>query len=110
MIFNIVVTSSFKKQSKRLAKKYHSLKNDLAILIDLLEKDPKQGSPLGKDCYKIRISITSKSKGKRGSSLVITCVKIINKKVYLLSIFDKSDKENIANKELDNLLRIAGLL
>ena len=79
-------------------------------MIDLLEKDPKQGSPLGKDCYKIRISITSKSKGKRGSSRVITCVKIINKKVYLLSIFDKSDKENITEKELDNLLKIAGLL
>jgi hypothetical protein len=35
--------------------------------------------------------------------------KSIGKK-HLLSIYDKSDKENISDKELDDLLKIAGLL
>jgi hypothetical protein len=56
------------------------------------------------------MAITSKGKGKSGGSRVITCVKIVDLDVYLLSIYDKSDKENISDNELDELLKIAGLL
>ncbi len=93
-----------------MAKKHRSLKADITELIDSLEQDPTQGEPLGKDCYKVRMAITSKGKGKRGGSRVITCVKVIDENVYLLSIYDKSDKESISDKELDELLRLAGLL
>lgn len=80
------------------------------VLIDSLKKKPKQGQPLGKDCYKIRMAITSKGKGKSGGSHVITCVKVVAGSVFLLLIYDKGDKESISDKELDNLLRLAGLL
>ncbi|MFP4557645.1 MAG: type II toxin-antitoxin system RelE/ParE family toxin [Bacteroidales bacterium] len=56
------------------------------------------------------MAITSKGKGKSGGSRVITCVKIVKQTAYLLSIYDKSDKENISDKELDELLRLAALL
>ena len=56
------------------------------------------------------MAITSKGKGKSGGSRVITCVKVVDQDVYLLTIYDKSDKENISDKELDELLKIAGLL
>lgn len=56
------------------------------------------------------MAITSKGKGKSGGSRVITCVKVVDQDVYLLTIYDKSDKENISDKELDDLLKIAGLL
>jgi hypothetical protein len=56
------------------------------------------------------MAITSKGKGKSGSSRVIFCVKIVAGSVFLLSIYDKGDKESISDKELDNLLRLAGLL
>lgn len=78
MSFNVVVTTGFKKHAKRVAKKYYSLKSDIARLINSLEENPKQGKPLGKDCYKVRMSITSKSKGKSGGSRVITCVKVVD--------------------------------
>lgn len=107
--FNVVVTSNFKKEAKRLLKKYPSLKSDLLNLIELLEVNPQKGFPLGKDCFKIRMAITSKGRGKSGGSRVITCVKITASTIYLLSIFDKSDKEGIADSELNELLRIAGL-
>lgn len=109
MSYNVVVTDGFKKQAKSIAKKYRSLKTDLDKLIDSLEENPIQGEPLGKDCYKIRMAITSKGKGKSGGSRVITCVKIVNQTAYLLTIYDKSDKENISDKELDELLTLAGL-
>ena len=99
-----------KKHAKSIAKKHASLKSDLEELIDCLEENPVQGEPLGKDCYKIRMAITFKSRGKSGGSRVITCIKIIDQNAYLLSIYDKSSKENISDKELNNLLRLAGLL
>jgi mRNA-degrading endonuclease RelE of RelBE toxin-antitoxin system len=99
MSFNVVVTDSFKKHIKSIAKKYPSIKTDLEKLVNSLEEKPIQGKPLGKDCYKVRVAITSKGKGKSGGSRVITCVKVVKQTVYLLTIYDKSDKENISDKE-----------
>lgn len=107
--YNVVVTSNFKKEFKNLYKKYPSLKTDLSKLVDKLEGEPFTGIPLGKDCYKIRLAIKSKGKGKRGGSRVLTCVKIISKTVYLLSIYDKSSKDGFSDKELNELIKIAGL-
>ncbi len=109
MSFSVVVTDAFKKQAKKIAKKHPSLKSDLSQLIHSLEENPAQGEALGKDCYKLRMAITSKGKGKSGGSRVITCVKIVSKTAYLLSIYDKSQKESISDKELDELIRLAGL-
>jgi mRNA-degrading endonuclease RelE of RelBE toxin-antitoxin system len=109
MSFNIYTTDFFEKELKKLSKKYPSIKGDYKTLLDSLIKEPVQGQPLGKDCYKIRMAVTSKGKGKSGGSRVITCVKIIAESVFLLSIYDKSDKETITDKELDNLLMLAGL-
>lgn len=109
MSYKIVVTDSFKKHAKKLARKHASFKSDLNKFLDSLERDPLQGKPVGKDCYKVRLAITSKGKGKSGGSRVITCVKITNQTVYLLTIYDKSYKENISDKKLDALLHLSGL-
>ena len=68
-----------------------------------------KGKSLGKDCFKIRMAITSNGKGKSGESRVITCVKIVAESVFLLSIYDKGDKENFSDNELDSLLKASGL-
>ena len=54
----------FDKQLKSLAEKFPSLKKDFANLIENLEQNPQQGTPLGRNCYKIPFFITSKGKGK----------------------------------------------
>lgn len=95
----------FEKELKRLSKKYPSLKSDFSLLLTSLKNDPSQGISLGNDCYKIRLAISSKGKGKSGGARVITCLKIIHDTVYLLTIFDKSEKENIPDKELSELLK-----
>ncbi len=51
------------------------------------------------------MAIASKGKGKSGGSRIITCFKITQETVYLLTIFDKSDQENISDKELTELLK-----
>lgn len=109
MNFKVIVTSGFKKHAKRIAKKHSSLKSDISILIDSLEVKPIQGDPLGSNCYKVRMAIKSKGKGKRGGSRVITLIRIVEKNVYLLTIYDKSEKESISDGELNDLLKFAGL-
>jgi hypothetical protein len=42
----------------------------------------------------------SKGKGKSGGGRVITYIQVTHSSVFLLSIFDKSEKENIPDKEL----------
>ena len=109
MSYKVVAIENFEKELKRLHKKYPSLKNDIAALFDSLESSPEQGVPLGKNCYKIRIAIKSKGRGKRGGARVITCVKVVKHTVYLVTIFDKSEFESISNDRLSSLLKVAGL-
>jgi mRNA-degrading endonuclease RelE of RelBE toxin-antitoxin system len=104
MNYSIISIPEFDKDAKRLAKKYPSLKEELAELFHLLTANPHQGDPLGNHCFKIRISISSKGKGKSGGARVITYVYVSKFEVYLLAIYDKSEKEVISTKELKNLL------
>ncbi len=80
------------------------MKAEVLNLITSLEEDPTQGTPLGNDCYKIRLAIKSKGKGKSGGARVITCVKVVDGFVYLLTIYSKSEKDNISYKELQQLI------
>ena len=66
MRYNVKSISVFEKQAKRLIKKYTFLKKELLELIQELKDNPEQGSPIGKNCFKIRIAIASKGKGKSG--------------------------------------------
>ena len=105
MSYNVLTIPPFDKQLKRLAKKYPSLKKDFAELLESLEQEPEQGTNLGNNCYKIRIAIASKGKGKSGGARVITNFVIAEETVFLISIYDKSEKENLTDKELDELLK-----
>lgn len=105
MNYKVVTIPNFEKELKQLAKRYQSLKNEFIEFVISLQTNPVQGTSLGNHCYKIRLAIRSKGKGKSGGARIITCVKITETSVYLLSIFDKSDKETIADKELSELLK-----
>jgi mRNA-degrading endonuclease RelE of RelBE toxin-antitoxin system len=105
MSYSVKSISVFEKQAKRLIKKYISLKSELEELIRELKKNPEQGEPIGKHCFKIRLAIASKGKGKSGGARIITHFVIADKIVYLLSIYDKSEKEDLADKELEELLK-----
>ncbi len=104
MSYSILPIPPFDKQLKRLSKKYPSLKKEFLELIESLEQNPLQGTSLGNNCFKIRIAIASKGKGKSGGARIITHIVIENEIVYLISIYDKSEKANITDKELKELL------
>jgi mRNA-degrading endonuclease RelE of RelBE toxin-antitoxin system len=109
MSYSIVPTLDFLRKVKKLSKKYPSFKSDLTNLKESLLENPLQGDGLGNDCYKVRMAIESKNKGKSGGARVITCVKIVNETIYLLSIYDKSSQSTITDKVLNELLKEAGI-
>jgi mRNA-degrading endonuclease RelE of RelBE toxin-antitoxin system len=104
MSYEVIPTSRFKAETKRLLKKYPSLSDDLSTLNASLSEHPEQGTPIGYGAFKIRIAITSKGKGKQGGGRVITLLKTLRKRVYLLSIYDKSEISTVSDKTLRALI------
>jgi mRNA-degrading endonuclease RelE of RelBE toxin-antitoxin system len=114
MKIEVKITESFRKAAKPLIKKYKSFLDDLSRLETELLANPETGTSLGNNAYKIRLKIKSKRKGKSGGARVISyieknligIVEIEKKKitVNLITIYDKSDKENITDPELRDLI------
>ena len=105
MSFNIIVSENFRKEAKRLINKFPSLKSELAKLQNTISTNPETGTSLGNNCYKIRLKVKSKGKGKSGGMRVITMVIKIAGNVHLLSIYDKSEQSDITSKEMDILIK-----
>jgi mRNA-degrading endonuclease RelE of RelBE toxin-antitoxin system len=104
MSYNIIPTHRFEKELKRLAKKFPSLKNEFAGLIADLSENPEAGTFIGNNCYKIRLAIASKGKGKRGGARVVTHLYIATETVYLLTIYDKGEKADLKPNELKEMI------
>ncbi|MFM8743847.1 MAG: type II toxin-antitoxin system RelE family toxin [Cytophagales bacterium] len=86
MNFSVEATAYFAKQLKRLSKKFPSLKDEFKYLINSLKENPKQGTSLGNNCFKIRLAIRSKGKGKSGGARVITHIQVIKSRVFLFNL------------------------
>lgn len=106
MSFSVKTISVFDRQAKRLIKKFPSLKKELQTLINELKESPTKGMPIGHDCQKVRLGIASKGKGKSGGARVIVQVVYKNGTVYLLTIYDKSELENLTDSEILELIKL----
>ena len=104
MNYSIVPTARFKKETKRLIKKYPSLKTELSELNKELSTHPDSGTSLGNDVYKIRVAIKSKGKGKSGGARIITYLVTENKEIYLLTVYDKSEMDTIDSKAIQKII------
>lgn len=112
MEYKIKTTKSFEKEIKRLGKRYVSIADDYATLLDDLYANPELGTDLGGGLRKIRMRITSKGRGKSGGARVITFTVVAavdETEVNLLYIYDKAERESVSHNELDYLLRRNGL-
>src|SRR5271154_3355981 len=104
--YKIIPTDIFISEAKKLAKKYPNIKDDFFELQKILKKDPITGNiSLGKDCYKVRMAISDKNSRQSGGARVIIEVKVINKRVYILSVYDKGEKGDLFDKELEKILK-----
>jgi mRNA-degrading endonuclease RelE of RelBE toxin-antitoxin system len=108
MSYSIKTIPSFDKQLKKLVKKYPSFKGEFLSFVKSLYDNPQQGTSLGNQCYKIRIAIQSKGKGKSGGARIISHIIIQEDTIYLISVYDKADFENITDFEIKKLIQEIG--
>ena len=99
---------TFIRERSRLGKKYRSIYSDLIKLEEEIRNNPILGTSIGKGCRKIRMAISSKGKGESGGARIIVYVRLIADQATLLTIYDKSEKSNITESELDTLLNEIG--
>jgi len=105
---DIRLGEEFKRQFKRLKKKYPSLTEDLKIFSLDLRANPQQGIPLGARLYKIRMAIAAKGKGKSGGARVITYRLLATQEhieITLLTIYDKNEIDNLSDDYLRSLVK-----
>ena len=98
--------------AKALRKRYPSFDDDYNRFLDELEKNPYSGESLGRHTYKYRMAIVSKSKGKSGGARVITynIQKHKEDEIYitLMTIYDKSEIDNVSDAYLRSLVQLIG--
>jgi mRNA-degrading endonuclease RelE of RelBE toxin-antitoxin system len=102
---NFEVAPEFEKSLKRLGKKYPSLKADYLMFLAELENNPLIGDEIFPNCRKVRIAIKSKGKGKRGGGRIIFYFEIVEDKIVLLFIYDKSEMENVQTAFIEQILQ-----
>jgi len=102
---NFEVVPEFEKSLKRLSKKYRSLKEDYIRFLLELENNPMLGDEIFPNCRKARIAIKSKGKGKSGGGRIVFYFEIVEDKIILLFIYDKSEMENVQTAFIEQILK-----
>ncbi len=111
MSFEVLTTTRFERSAKAIAKRHRSLKADLGELVTSLENNPFQGDELTPGIRKIRMSITSKGKGKSGGARVITYTILAaanEGRVYLIDIYDKAEYSTVDVATLQKVVKDMG--
>jgi hypothetical protein len=104
MGFSVIPSDKFKKEAKRLSKKYPSPKEDLAELSETLSNSQCQEHHWETTYIKSDLPSKVKEKERAVADELLPVVKD-NKEVYLLTIYDKSEFENVDDKALKNIIR-----
>ena len=104
MSYKVIPTPEFIKNLKALKKKYKSIKEDVLRVANELEENPTMGTKLGSNTFKIRVKNSNNNKGKSAGYRMITyCINEQNE-LFLVTIYSKTEKENILDLELKELI------
>lgn len=113
MSFEIIPTPDFARSLKVLAKRHKSLKQDMSVFVSSLKENPLQGTEIAPNIRKVRLTITSKGKGKSGGARIITYIMAVSEdagNVYLIDIYDKSDYDTVDVSVLKKMIADLDLL
>ena len=108
MIREVRFSYEFNRAFKRLRKRYRSLPADLKKLLVSLVSEPEQGTELYNGMRKVRLSIESKGRGKRGGGRVIIRLTADATSLTFVYIYDKSDMGNVSDEFLDQIILEVG--
>jgi len=105
MNLKIISLETFAKDIKRLHKKYKQIAKDLKELQNILKDNPKSGIELGHSCYKIRLANSSIPTGKSGGFRVVYYYIDEENNLYLMTIYSKTDIQNISDERIVEILK-----
>ncbi|MBS9782853.1 MAG: type II toxin-antitoxin system RelE/ParE family toxin [Arcobacter sp.] len=100
----IEYSDTFLKETKQLAKKFKLLKADLKQAVEEIKSKNDLGVHLGFNIFKKRVKNSSIPRGKSGGFRVII-YKQVEDKIILLSIYSKTQKENLSDEELSAIIK-----
>jgi mRNA-degrading endonuclease RelE of RelBE toxin-antitoxin system len=99
-------TDKFRKEVKKLLKRYNSARKDIEPLIKQLETGEIPGDRIVGNkypVYKVRVPNSDTRKGKSSGYRVIYYT-ITPESILLTTIYSKSDRQNISNKEVEDII------
>jgi len=99
-------SAAFKRQLKRLARRYRQIKNDIKPIIDDLIEGKTPGDQItgtGYTLYKVRAKNSDSQRGKSGGYRVIYYLKT-DTHCTLVTLYSKSDQGDIEANELNRIL------
>lgn len=102
-IVRVDKAAQYKKELKKLGKKYYSIEEDIEPLIEKLETGETPGDKISGNkysVYKIRVKNSNINKGQSGGYRVIYYT-VTPDAVLLTAIYSKSVQENISNEEIE---------
>ena len=109
MNYEVFTTETFERRIKKLYKKYLQIKADCKEFVTELKQGNIYGDRLsgfkGLNLYKERVKSQDQSRGKRGGFRVIYYVDQDRSEIFLLTIYCKSEKENISKEEILKILQ-----
>ena len=102
----IEFTPEFKRNIRRLSRKYRGIRSDIEPVITDLENGETPGDQIagtGYTIFKIRVQNSDIRKGKRSGYRLIYYL-ATHEKVILLTIYSKSDQGDISSKRLREIV------
>jgi mRNA-degrading endonuclease RelE of RelBE toxin-antitoxin system len=102
----IDLTARFRRDVKRLHKKYRRVQNDLQVFVDRLERGETPGERVQNvqyPVYKARIKNTDVQKGKSGGYRIVYYLQTAES-IVLITIYSKSEAADIPDNEVRRII------
>jgi mRNA-degrading endonuclease RelE of RelBE toxin-antitoxin system len=106
MSVSIFYSHEFKRNVRKLLKKYPHLPDDLDEFIDSLQTGNIEGDFLqhvGCEVYKARIKNSDNKKGKSGGYRIIYYCKQ-DEQIFLVTIYAKSEQEDVSAQKIRSII------
>lgn len=105
-LIQVIVSPTFNRNLRTLAKKYRSIRNDIQPIIEQLTRGELPGDRIagvGYAVFKLRVRNSDTQKGKSGRYRLIYYVQTATG-IILLTLYTKSEQVDIAAEDIQNII------
>jgi mRNA-degrading endonuclease RelE of RelBE toxin-antitoxin system len=103
----VIASAKFQRNLRLLAKRYRNIRKDVQPVIEQLQNGQLPGDSVagvGYTIFKVRVRNQDVQRGKSGGYRIIYYVQTATQ-IILVTIYSKSDQEDIAAEEIQSILK-----